>query len=154
MFRKRLRFEVVQGETEHITFGGKKVRRPTVLIRVGKLSLSKKAFFLGATLLLCQLLDGLLTYIGLSLLGTHMEGNTFLKALIHAYGMLPALFAAKLGASIAVVALTWHAHNRRWIRPAIFLMILVYISLAVVPWTYLISKAQAKGLFVEETLER
>ena len=57
----KLRFEVIKGETEHITFSGRRVRNPTVLIMMGGRSLSRKAFVLGMALVLCQIFDGILT---------------------------------------------------------------------------------------------
>lgn len=135
---KKFRFEVVKGETEHISYAGKRTRRPTVLIRVGSLSFSKKAFLLGAALVICQLLDGLLTYLGLSLMGVHMEGNMFLRELMHVYGISPVLFVAKSLAVVLAVMLAFHAHRRRWIRPIIGALVFVYLGLAVVPWTHLI----------------
>ena len=131
---RRLRFEVVQGETEHISLSGHKRRNQTVLIRFGGLSLSKKAAILGLALVACQVFDGLLTYIGLTLLGTHMEGNVFLRALVNQWGTFPALFAVKLGAAVLAVALMLQAHRRRWVRPVIFFVVLVYLGLALIPW--------------------
>jgi hypothetical protein len=144
MFGKLFGFEVVKGETEHISFSGKRARRPTVLIRVGRLSLSKKAFLLGATLAICQVLDGLLTYTGLSLLGVHMEGNAFIRTLVIAYGAAPALFLVKLVAILLAALLMFQAHQRRWVRPLIAMLILIYFGLAVVPWTYIISATSAR----------
>lgn len=134
------KFEVVAAPTEHISFGGKRVRRATVLIRVGKLSLSRKAFLLGVGLILCQILDGVLTYIGLSLRGVHMEANVFLRELMLAYGTAPTLLIVKTLALIAVGVLTLQAHSRRWIRPLILAMIGIYVILAVIPWVYIISR--------------
>ena len=144
MFRKNLRIDIVEGTTEHISFTGKKMRRPTVLIRFGGYSMSKKAFVLGLTLVLLQILDGLLTYAGLSLLGIHMEGNVFLRELMHAYGTAIPLVIVKILAILIVLRLTFFAHNRRWIRPLIFSLIVIYFVLAVAPWTYLISKVHAE----------
>jgi uncharacterized membrane protein len=139
-----IKFDVVDGETEHISFTGQRTRKATVLMRLrtksGTISLSKKAASLGLLLISCQFLDGLLTYIGLRLLGVQMEGNSFLRALMHAYGMLPALFIAKFTALILVGILMFYAHRRKWIRPIIFLLSVVYLSLAVVPWIVLISR--------------
>ena len=134
-----MKFEVSKGETEHVTYSGKRVRRQTVLIKVGSLSLSKKTTLLGLTLVGCQLLDGLLTYIGLSARGIHLEGNAFLRALMEAYGKAPVLFGTKMIAIIFVVLLTFQAHSRRWIRPLIAIMIAIYFVLAVIPWVYIIS---------------
>lgn len=145
MSRKKFRIELVGGETEHITYFGRRLRRPTVLIRVGRWSMSKKAFLLGALLSSFQVLDGLLTYIGLKMFGISMEGNTFLRTLIHAYGSAPVLFFAKTMAICFVLLLTYYAHRRRWVRPILGFMIVVYLGLAVLPWTYIISKANAQN---------
>jgi hypothetical protein len=135
-----VKFRVEEGESEQITYGGKRVRRKTVLLKVGGWSISQKAFFLGAILAVCQIFDGFLTYIGLSLMGIHMEGNSFLKSLMLAYGKAPVLFISKLFAIFLIVGLTFEAHRRRWVRPLIFLLIVIYLCLAVIPWTYIISK--------------
>ncbi len=115
------------------------MRQPTVLIKVGDVSISRKAFILGSILLVCQILDGILTYLGLALLGISMEANTFLRELMHAYGKAPALFATKFMAIALVVLLTMYAHRRRWIRPIIAILIGIYVFLAVLPWTYIIA---------------
>lgn len=137
-----MKFDIVQGSTEHISFNGKKTRRPTVLIRIGSYSMSKKAFLLGTALAICQVMDGLLTYMGLTILGVHMEGNIFLRELMHAYGMALPLLCAKLLAIVFVISLALFAHKRRWVRPLILIMTAIYLLLAVLPWIYLISRAK------------
>ena len=132
--------KLVYGETDHILFTGKITRRPTILIQIGKQSLSKKAFIIGVALAVCQLLDGLLTYIGLSLMGVHMEGNGLLRSLMLSYGMAPALFFVKIIALALAVGLALHSHRRRWMRPVLLGVVAFYLVLAVVPWTILISK--------------
>ena len=133
------RVRIEPGHTDHVTYTGKRVRRPTILIRFGTLSFSKKAFLLGVLLALCQILDGLLTYIGLSLMGTHIEGNAFLKELMYAYGTAPVLFATKVISLVCVMLLTIPSHRRRWLRGVIGILCAVYLGLAVIPWMYLIS---------------
>lgn len=76
-------------------------------------------------------------------MGVHMEGNAFLRNLIEAYGKAPVLFFTKLLAICLVVLLTFEAHRRRWIRPIIFILILIYVGLAVGPWIYIILNQQA-----------
>jgi hypothetical protein len=105
---------------------------------MGSFSLSKKAFIFGAILAGCQLLDGTLTYIGLSILGVHMEANTFLRELMHAYGKAPVLLAAKFAALTFVAGLTFYAHRRRWFRAVLAFLIGIYLILAVFPWTVII----------------
>lgn len=137
-FRK-IDFKVVEGVTEGITYGGGRKRRNTVLIKVGRHSFSKKAFQLGLLLAIFQILDGGLTYIGLLSHGIEMEGNTILHRMMSAYGLFPALFIAKSLALTFVVVLTVLAHRRRWIRPFLIFLSLVYLLLAVIPWVYIIS---------------
>ena len=144
-----MKFEVVKGETEHITLGGRRVRNPTVLIRVGQVSLSKKALTLGAALIICQIFDGALTYLGLHLLGVEMEGNKFLRELMTAYGTWSILLVIKTIAIGLVILLTFHAHRRRWIRPLIFLLVVTYTCLAVVPWVYIIADHTRNGSATE-----
>ena len=138
-FYMPLKFDIVSGETEHITFSGTKRRNPTVLMRVRSRSkillISRKALLLGMALIICQLLDGILTYSGLRILGVEMEGNGVLRKMIHAYGMIPALCFAKMAALFSVVVVTIAAHRRKWIRPIIFALSAIYAMLALVPWT-------------------
>lgn len=146
MLRRSVKFEIVEGETEEIAYGGKRHRKKTVLLKVGRYSISLRALQLGLILIGCQILDGVLTYLGLRLYGVHMEGNAFLKELMIAYGTFTTLFFAKLFAFSCIVALTIFAHKRRWIRPLIAGMCGIYLMLAVIPWVYILSKAHAKGL--------
>lgn len=137
------RIRVEDGETDHVTYRGDRIRRPTVLIKVGELAISKRAFLLGTFLAVCQILDGFLTYLGVSLRGVQMEGNTFLRVLMYAYGATAVLFFAKLFALLAVILLTVYAHRRRWIRPLIATLIAIYLALAIIPWVYIISSYYA-----------
>ena len=130
-------FEVIRGETEHVSFSGHRRRNPTVLIKVGKHSLSRNAFILGFALIICQFLDGMLTYAGLSAFGVHMEGNVFLRNYMNQFGMGPVLFIAKSLAVLMAGTLMLRAHSRRWLRPFIFGLICIYVSLAVLPWTFI-----------------
>ncbi len=118
-------------------------RKPTVLIHIGALSLSKRAFEIGGLLALLQVLDGALTYAGIHVFGFHMEGNAFLRALMLTYGAFPALFLTKSLALICVAWLTLQSHNRRWLRPALGFVAGIYIALAIIPWTYLLSSANS-----------
>jgi hypothetical protein len=134
-----IKFDIVPGETEHITLRGVIRRNPTLLMRVRTpkktFSLSRKALLLGATLILCQILDGILTYTGLLLLGVEMEGNGLIRDMIYAYGLVPGICMAKVGALLSVALITIAAHRRKWIRPIILLLSAVYVTLALVPWT-------------------
>jgi hypothetical protein len=137
-----IKFDIVSGETEHISLNGQRRRNATVLMRfhtpARTISLSRKAFLLGLALAVCQLLDGILTYTGLRLLGVEMEGNGLLRSMMHAYGLMPTLFIMKLIALVGVATLVLAAHRRKWIRPVICALSAVYLVLAVIPWILVI----------------
>lgn len=135
----KLNIEVQKGTTDSISYSGKRLRRNTMLLKVGSYSISKRAFQLGLLLIIAQFLDGLLTYIGLSIFGVRMEGNNFLKFLMKTYGSFPALFATKAISLCLAVFLTVFAHRRYWIRSLIVVLCVVYLVLAIWPWTYIIS---------------
>jgi len=132
-------FKVEAGETEHVSFNGRRRRNPTVLIKVGRLSLSRQALLLGVALVVCQLLDGLLTWAGLTALGVELEGNTFLRHYMEQFGLGPVLLVAKGCAILLAVALMLHAHSRRWIRPWLLGVVCLYLCLAVLPWAWIVS---------------
>lgn len=136
---RRLKIEIVEGTTEGISYRGERRRRKTVLLRVGELSISKRALEVGLFLAICQLLDGMLTYLGLSLFGIEMEGNRILAFMMKTWGSFPVLFVSKIMALILVGFLTVYSHKRRWFRPIIVALALLYIVLAVLPWIYVLA---------------
>jgi hypothetical protein len=140
---KRLGVQIKPGETEQFTFRGERVRKRTILVALGSRAISKQALELGVVLIICQVLDGILTYAGLSLMGVQMEGNDLLRELMHIYGLAPTIFVAKSSAIVLAIVLMLHSHSRRWIRPVIALLVLTYLALAVVPWTYIIAEEKA-----------
>jgi len=133
-----MRFRIVKGETEHITLSGRRVRNPTVLLQVGRASISWKAALLGIILVIVQLADGILTFAGVSTWGADLEGNLFLRELVSTYGAAKALFFVKTAAIAVVIYITFRAHRRRWIRPLIMLIVALYLLLAIVPWAIIL----------------
>jgi uncharacterized membrane protein len=79
--------------------------------------------------LVAQALDGVLTYVGVSVYGVHMEGNPIIGWLMAAIGQGPALAAAKVTAGFFGVALHLSAVHR-----AVALLAVFYLAIAVVPW--------------------
>jgi uncharacterized membrane protein len=139
-----VRFRIEKGSTEHIKLNGRRVRNPTVLLKVGQQGISYKAATLGALLLVLQVLDGILTFTGLSIFGVEMEGNALLRRLAEMYGAAPTLFFVKLTAIGFVIFLTLNAHRRRYLRPVIAILVVIYLTLAVIPWVYLLSDYWAR----------
>jgi hypothetical protein len=79
--------------------------------------------------LLAQASDGLLTYIGVSTYGLHVEGNPLIGWLMSAMGEGPALATAKLAAGFFGIALHLSAVHR-----AVALLAAFYVAVAIVPW--------------------
>ena len=79
--------------------------------------------------LLAQACDGVLTYVGVSLYGLHMEGNPILGWMMAAMGQGPALAAAKGVAGVFGIALHLGSVHRVVAALAAF-----YVAVAVVPW--------------------
>jgi uncharacterized membrane protein len=83
--------------------------------------------------LCAQACDGVLTYVGLAVLGPHMEGNPLIAALMGMVGAGPALAGAKLMAgSLGCVLHLFGAHR------LLALLTLIYLGAAVLPWTALL----------------
>lgn len=83
--------------------------------------------------LCAQACDGVLTYVGLSSLGIHMEGNPIIAALMALMGAGPALASVKLVAGSLGCALHLYGAHR-----VLALLTLVYLAGAVLPWTALL----------------
>ncbi len=116
-----------------------RVRKPTVHIRMGRLSVSRKALLLGFSLILLQIADGLLTYSGLNIFGVQMEGNTMLREMMHRSGSVAwVLFLTKMFAIAMIAWLTFQATTRRWLRPVLGFLSGIFFSVAVLPWCFFI----------------
>lgn len=83
--------------------------------------------------LVAQALDGALTYLGVTLLGLHMEANPLLAWMIGTMGCALALTSAKLVASALGIVLHLSAVHRIVAALAAF-----YLAVAVVPWLALL----------------
>jgi hypothetical protein len=79
--------------------------------------------------LLAQASDGVLTYIGVSTYGLHVEGNPLIGWLMAAMGEGPALATAKLAAGFFGIALHLSSVHR-----AVALLAAFYVAVAIVPW--------------------
>jgi hypothetical protein len=79
--------------------------------------------------LLAQASDGVLTYIGVSTYGLHVEGNPLIAWLMAAMGEGPALATAKLAAGFFGIALHMSAVHR-----AVALLAGFYVAVAIIPW--------------------
>ena len=79
--------------------------------------------------LLAQASDGVLTYVGVSTYGLHMEGNPIIAWLMASIGEGAALASAKIAAVVFGIAL--HLSS---VHKAVAVLAVFYVAVAVVPW--------------------
>lgn len=99
---------------------------------------SDQAFgnFVMLVFLLAQLLDGVFTYLGVAAFGLS-EGNPIIAYYIKHHGIGPSVTAAKILAVVCSMVLHLLGLHR-----TLALLTLLYLSLAVLPWTYLLLVAR------------
>jgi uncharacterized membrane protein len=88
-----------------------------------------------------QAMDGVLTYLGVNMLGRDIEGNPLLHWLMGATGHGPALAIAKLSAAGFGIILHLASVHR-----AVALLTLLYLTAAVVPWMAVLAITASRGL--------
>jgi hypothetical protein len=86
--------------------------------------------------IILQVLDGLLTYTGISFYGTHLEGNPVLKSIMDTIGAGPTLILAKGLAICVLLAVIYYRDYLESIEMKIALITInfVYLFAAIVPW--------------------
>ena len=100
--------------------------------------LAKDVIVLGALLSLLQLVDGVLTNLGINRYGIAIEGNPFLRSMMEEFGHVPTLTILKCLAIGLVIALTMMTKKLPWIKNAMSAVTAVYLFAAILPWTYLL----------------
>ena len=82
--------------------------------------------------LVTQVLDGAFTYLGVAAFGLS-EGNPLIAYYMSVVGVGPSLTGAKIVAVVGAMVLHLLGLHR-----TLALLTIVYLSLAILPWTYLI----------------
>jgi Domain of unknown function (DUF5658) len=85
-----------------------------------------------------QVLDGILTALGVTSFGTHAEGNVFIRHLMHVLGTIPALALVKSFSLIVIFSLAQLQYQVNWVNVAIRAVILLYLALAIIPWSLIL----------------
>lgn len=86
-----------------------------------------------------QILDGMLTSFGVSVFGPGIEGNPIIRNLILNFGCTTALCSVKLFAASASIIVCVGTIKRKWAGLALRGLILIYIFLAIIPWTAILT---------------
>lgn len=100
---------------------------------------SNLIFALVTLLIILQLLDGILTALGVSTHGIHLEANPILRSSMMHFGPLWTLLAAK-GLAIAIICVLGKlAKSVLWLPPVMILVAGIYLFAAIIPWTVILS---------------
>lgn len=99
---------------------------------------SRDFIYLGVFFASLQILDGVLTHMGVARYGTIMEGNPFLKMLMERFTPENALFIVKSIAVLMVAVITVLARQLPWIKNMIAFLSCIYLFAAIIPWIYLL----------------
>lgn len=83
--------------------------------------------------LLTQAADGVMTYVGVTTLGIHLEANPLLASLMHAFGRGAAVAAAKVVASGLGISL-----HLIGVHGILAVLTAIYLLAAVLPWAGLL----------------
>jgi len=91
--------------------------------------------FIGILLVAIQILDGLLTGIGVAHFGTRMEANPLIRTLMEHWGHVAALIFVKTCAIVIVAILCRLALKVTWLSYALQCVVVLYLTVAIIPWT-------------------
>ena len=92
-------------------------------------------YIVGIILITLQILDGLLTGIGVSKFGAYAEANILIRTLILQWGPIAALVIVK-SLAIAIVLILCHLASKiNWVTSALKGVIALYLCAAIIPWT-------------------
>ena len=101
-------------------------------------AVDSEIIFIGITLVALQILDGMLTAIGVSHFGPAIEANPMIRNLMQVIGPMGALLLVKGTAVVVVLALCCLSQKVSWLLKALRFMPIVYLGAAILPWTYVL----------------
>lgn len=96
---------------------------------------SREVIIVALILAVLQVLDGVLTGIGVYQFGVSMEGNILLRSLMESIGAIPALVLAKVVAICVVISLAFLSSVVVWVNTALRAMVALYLIAAIIPWS-------------------
>lgn len=98
-------------------------------------------YLLGALLVMIQILDGCLTFIGIQIFGIQVEGNLLLQNAMHQFGPVATLALTKGTISIICLCLISISKKIPWTKNGLILVSSIYLICAIFPWAYIISSS-------------
>jgi len=116
----------------HTTFMLRLTGRTTVTINIERPS--RDFLALGLFLISLQVMDGILTSLGVARYGVQAEGNPLLSHLMLEYGADQVLWVVKAAAVAVVTFMTIQAKRVSWVKDIIGVLSCIYLSAAIIPW--------------------
>ena len=98
----------------------------------------QEIIFLGITLMCLQVLDGLLTGVGVFNFGVGIEANILIRNLMIEWGYVTALCVVKLSSIVIIAILCKLALSVHWVASALKGVIMLYLVAAIVPWAMIL----------------
>ncbi|MCB0333501.1 MAG: hypothetical protein KDD55_08370 [Bdellovibrionales bacterium] len=106
--------------------------------RLGSLAPSREIILLGLALVLLQILDGVLTSVGVLHFGITAEGNPLLSHLMHQMGTTYTLILTKGLSIVIILALCYLASRVEWLTIALKGVVVIYLTAAIIPWSVIL----------------
>ena len=108
-------------------------------IRNASLQIPRSAILFGLLLSVFQIFDGIMTAYGINLMGAEVEANFLIRSIMSVIGPFSALILTKL-ISLTLIAFVVIASTQvRWATKSLLFANVVYLSFAIIPWTYLLA---------------
>ncbi len=113
-------------------------RAESIRTQIGSLAPSREIVLLGLALVLLQIMDGVLTSVGVFHFGISAEGNPLLSHLMHQIGPAYTLLFTKGLSILIIVVLCYLATRVKWLTLALKGVIAIYLTAAIIPWSVIL----------------
>jgi len=102
---------------------------------------NKNPLYIGAVLIILQILDGYLTLEGIARWGNKAEGNPILLWLLESsLNPFAVIVGVKVVAILIICLLTDFAYHSEKLTKYLIAIAIFYMSFAILPWTYVLTK--------------
>ncbi len=93
---------------------------------------------LASAMIILQVLDGFLTFFGVSTFGIEFEGNPLLRFLMEHWGAAFSLFVMKSLAIIAVIFMYFSEIKENLVKNGLWSLTAFYLICAIMPWSLIL----------------
>jgi len=93
------------------------------------------------TLVVIQFFDGLFTLIGVQRYGLEIEANPIMRESMSYFGSVPTMVFIKACCMLIIIHLVIISKQIHWIKTALNAVACIYMLLAILPWTLILSSS-------------